>query len=377
MSGFDLPLRAGSVSRQAHADLPEGTFEREVGREGFSGPATHLYHRHPPTSWTGWDGPHRPRAFDLAQVSGSVDCPSNALPIAANAHLKFRLWKAQGDMRHLFRNADGDDLLFLHEGTGEFYCDYGHLRLVSGDYVLVPRGTLWRFDAREASTMLLLEATGGSYRLPDRGLLGEHALFDPAVLDVPALDDAFRAQQDEEPWTIRIKARGRMSVVHYPYNPLDAVGWKGTVLPVRLNWRDIRPVNSHRYHLPPSAHTTFVAERFAVCTFCPRPAETDPGALKVPFFHSNDDYDEILFLHAGKFFSRDGMGPGSMTFHPSGVPHGPHPGAYQASLENPRTHLQEVAINIDARDPLDLSNDIGQFERLGHVDSWRPLDVPA
>ena len=377
MNGPNIPLRAGSTSRQAHADLPAGTFEREVGREGFSGQATHLYHRHPPTSWVGWDGPHRPRAFDLAQVPTSVDCPSNALTIASNAHLRFRLWKTAGAMRHLFRNADGDDLLFVHEGTGEFFCDYGHLRLLSGDYVVVPRGTAWRFDAREPSTLLLLEATGSGYRLPDRGLLGEHALFDPAVLDVPELDDAFRAQQDEEPWTIRIKARGRISSVHYPYNPLDAVGWKGTLLPMRLNWRDIRPINSHRYHLPPSAHTTFVADRFAVCTFCPRPAETDPGALKVPFFHSNDDYDEILFLHAGTFFSRDGMGPGSMTFHPSGVPHGPHPGAYQASLDHPRTHLHEVAINIDARDPLDLSPDIGRFERPGHVDSWRPLDVEA
>ncbi len=207
-NGSNLPQRAGVASRQAHADLPPGTFEREVGREGFSGQATHVYHRHPPTSWSGWDGPHRPRAFDLVRVSTSSDCPSNAISMASNAFLKFRLWTTDGAMRHLFRNADGDDLLFVHEGTGEFYCDYGHLRLVSGDYVVVPRGTAWRFDAKEPTVMLLLEATGSSYRLPDLGLLGDHALFDPAVLDVPALDDAFLGQQDEEPWTIRIERAG-------------------------------------------------------------------------------------------------------------------------------------------------------------------------
>src|SRR5262249_34204138 len=151
-----------------------------------------------------------------------------------------------------------------------------------------------------------IEATNSHFGLPDRGLLGGHAQFDPAMLETPALDAAFAAQAAAPGETaIEIKKRGQVSVVGYPYNPLDAVGWHGDLAPVRLNVRDLRPVSSHRYHLPPSVHTTFVSERFVVCTFAPRPFETDPGALKVPFFHNNDDYDEVLFYHAGDFFSRD------------------------------------------------------------------------
>lgn len=365
-----IPMRAGIFSRQAHADLPEGTYEREAGREGFGGQATHFYHRHAPTAWTHWEGPHRPRAFDLNKLE-APQCPLEAPLVAHNQHLRLRVWKPDAPMRHLARNADGDDLLFVHQGGGHLFCDYGHIELRDGDYLLLPRGTMWRLEPGGPSFILLLEATGASYRLPDRGLLGEHALFDSGVLDIPQLDREFLEQQGPHGTCVRVKARQRLCTVSFDHNPLDAVGWKGTLAPIRLNWRDIRPVVSDRYHLPPSAHSTFVTDRFAVCTFCPRPAETDPGALKVPFFHSNDDYDELLFLHSGQFFSRDGMGPGMMTFHPFGFPHGPHPGPYKASMENPRKHVQEVAINIDARDALEIGEQAAVSERPGHVDSWR------
>src|SRR5262249_38094447 len=159
------------------------------------------------------------------------------------------------------------------------------------------RGTRWRVEPTEPCFFLLIEATGEGYRLPDKGLVGEQAIFDPAMLDVPAIDDAFRAQQGETPWEVSIKRHGRLSHVSFPYNPLDAIGWRGNNLAARINWRDIRPLMSHRYHLPPSAHTTFLASRFVVCTFVPRPIESDPGALKVPFYHSNNDFDEIIFYH--------------------------------------------------------------------------------
>lgn len=365
-----LPLRSGLHSRQAHADIPSGTYERETGRNGFGGAASHLYHRHPPTAWIDWEGPHRPRAFDLNPVEAGT-CPMDAPLVAHNQRLRVRVWKPTAPMPHLARNADGDDLLFVHQGGGHFYCDYGHLVLSEGDYLLLPRGTMWRLEPDRPSFVLMIEATGDSFALPQRGLLGDHALFDPAVLDVPQIDEAYLAQQGRVRTQVRIKARQTLSTVTFPHNPLDVVGWKGTLAPVRLNWRDIRPVLSDRYHLPPSAHATFVSSRIAVCTFCPRPAETDPGALKVPFFHSNEDCDELLFLHAGEFFSRDGMGPGMLTYHPSGFPHGPHPAAYQASMSAPRARIQEVAVNIDTHDPLDMAGLMSAHERVEHVNSWR------
>ena len=140
---------------------------------------------------------------------------------------------------------------------------------------------------------------------------------------------------------------------------------------MRLNVRHIRPVVSHRYHLPPSVHTTFVADRFVVCTFTPRPFETDPGAIKVPFFHNHDDYDEVLFYHAGDFFSRDHIEAGMMTFHPSGFTHGPHPKALKNMLSQSKAATDEYAVMIDARDPLEVGEAAAAVENPAYVDSWR------
>ncbi len=367
-----FPKVEGRSSRQAHADLPEGTFERELGKEGFFGPATQMHHRHPPTGWTDWKGPTRPRAFDLSKLDRSTASPWDASVVLSNTHLRYRLWRTAGAMDHLARNGDGDELLFLHSGSAELYCDYGHLALRDGDYVMIPRGTMWRVECTAPVAALLVEASGGSYRLPEKGLLGAHAIFDPAMLDVPAMDEAFRAQQNEEPWRVSVKRRGVLNTVTYPFNPLDAIGWHGDLAPVRINWRDLRPVSSHRYHLPPSVHTTFVADRFVVCTFCPRPIETDPGALKVPFFHNNDDYDEVLFYHRGEFFSRDNIHPGMMTLHPGGFTHGPHPKAFSAGAKHARKETDEVAVMLDARDPLDVGAAAESVEWGGYVDSWKP-----
>ncbi len=367
-----FPKVEGESSRQAHAKLPEGTYERELGKEGFFGPATHMYHQRPPTGWSDFEGPLKPRAFDTTKFKGHGPSPWQAKMLLQNAHLKFRTWMLTGAMDYLVRNSDGDELLFVHDGAGELFCDYGHLTLRDGDYVVLPRGTMWRIEATAPMALLLLEATNSSYMLPDKGLVGPHAIFDQAMLDTPALDDAFRAQQGEQEWRVVVKRRDALTTITFPYNPLDAVGWKGDLVPVRINWRDIRPLMSHRYHLPPSAHTTFVANRFVVCTFVPRPFETDPDAIKIPFFHNNDDYDEVIFYHRGEFFSRDNIHPGMITMHPCGFTHGPHPGALKNMLEQKSEGTNEVAVMIDARDALDVHADAESVEWTGYVDSWKP-----
>jgi homogentisate 1,2-dioxygenase len=369
---ISFPRVEGQASRQAHADLPEGTYEREISKEGFFGPAAHLYHRHPPTGWVDFEGPLRPHAFDLTKLAQGSNSPWDAAEILHNAAVRIRFWRATGAMDHLARNADGDELLFVHQGRGELYCDYGHLSFGIGDYIVVPRGTMWRLECDEPLAALLIEATNSSYSLPEKGLVGPHAIFDPAMLDVPRIDDSFRAQQsDDTRWSVRIKRRGQLSSVTYPFNPLDAVGWHGDLSVVRLNVRDIRPLMSHRYHLPPSAHTTFVGNRFVVCTFVPRPFESDPGALKVPFFHNNDDYDEMLFYHAGDFFSRDNIHPGMVTLHPAGFTHGPHPKALKNVLKQPKSATDEVAVMVDARDALEIGGAAKSVEWAGYVDSWK------
>lgn len=368
---ISFPRTAGTFSKQAHCDLPEGTYEREFGKEGFFGPVSHIHHAHMPTGWVEWEGELRPRAFDTVKLDVPADCPLMVPALLHNAHFAMRMWKTSGKMDHLVSNADGDELLFVHSGSGHLFCDFGHLAFREGDYIMLPRNSLWRVECNGAASFLLIQATNDSYRLPDKGMLGENAIFDPAALDVPELDEAFKAQQGERETVVVVKRGEAFGRLTYPFNPLDAVGWHGTNLPVRINWRDIRPVMSHRYHIPPSVHTTFLAGRFVVCTFVPRPIESDPGALKVPFFHSNTDYDEILFYHAGDFFSRDNIHAGMVTLHPCGFPHGPHPKAYDAGARHAKTHTDEVAVMIDTRDAVQVGEAAKATEVRDYVYSWK------
>jgi len=362
----------GKASRQAHCDLPEGTYEREMSKEGFFGPAAFFHHRHPPTGWTDFTGPLQPRAYDLSKLTTPATSPWSATEVLANSHCRIRYWRLESGMARLARNADGDDLLFVHAGGGHLYCDFGHLEIAKGDYVVLPRGTMWRIDCAAPLEALLVEATNSSYMLPEKGLVGNHAIFDPALLDTPKVDAAFLAQQsDSTPWRVEVKRRNEVSHITYPFNPLDVVGWHGELAVVRINVRDIRPLMSHRYHLPPSAHTTFMSSRFVVCTFAPRPFETDPGALKVPFFHNNDDYDEVLFYHAGDFFSRDNIHPGMMTLHPGGFTHGPHPKALKRMFRQEKPATDEYAVMIDTRDPLEATGAAGAVEWTDYVHSWK------
>ena len=193
---ISFPRIEGKSSRQAHTDLPEGTYERELGKEGFFGPATHMYHARPPTGWVSFEGPLQPRAFDTNKLTSDSKSPWDANMLLSNASCKFRYGGLKGNMDHLVRNSDGDELLFIHLGTGELFCDYGHLSINEGDYIMLPRGTMWRMETGGMG-MLLIEATNDSYRLPDKGLLGPHAIFDQAALDVPSLDNAFVGQQGE------------------------------------------------------------------------------------------------------------------------------------------------------------------------------------
>ncbi len=370
-----FPRSEGRASRQAHAAFDRNLYEREMGKEGFFGPATHMYHTHPPTGWIDWEGPLRPRAFNLNNIRPVHPSPWDATTFLHNAHCKMRFWRAPEKMDHLARNADGDELIFIHRGRGDLFCDYGRLPIEQGDYVILPRSTMWRIESAEPITALLIEASNSTYMLPDKGIVGQHAIFDPAVLETPRIDEAFEAQYERMgpngTWQVRIKRQDRLSTVTYPFNPLDAVGWKGDLAPVKLNVRDIRPLMSHRYHLPPSAHITWVANRFVICTFCPRPFETDPDALKVPFYHNNDDYDEVIFYHAGDFFSRDNIEPGMVTFHPCGFTHGPHPKALTRAWEQPKPMTDEYAVMVDTRDPLEVGELPEGVEFEGYKDTWK------
>ena len=352
--------------------LPPGTVEDEHGRGGFFGPASHLYRLHPPTDWVSVDGPAVHRAYDTNEFGGLDE--RWAAPLLANAELTIGIQRLSSGRPEFLRDSDGDLCHFVHAGAGLLRTEYGPLTYSAGDYLLVPRGTTFRFEPTAPTHLLVIETHGSRFELPDRGMLGRHALFDPALIEVPEAEAIDEAGE----FTVVVRRGGQDTEVHYAFHPCDVVGWTGDVAPMRLNVADFRPVTSARYHLPPSVHTTWVADGFVVCTFAPRPMESDPDALRLPFFHRNVEFDEVIFYHRGEFFSRAGIGEGMLTFHPHGLHHGPQPAARERDVaagpltaEGAPRMAQEYAVMVDARSALTPVPESGSCEVDGYVDSWR------
>jgi homogentisate 1,2-dioxygenase len=369
-----LPNSEGQCVSRPDGQAGYKTYQREVGRAGFQGPSAQIYHRHPPAGWATFEGPLRPRAFYLQKLSSGPACPLQARRILHNDRMELRYWKTESKMQALARNADGDILLFVHDGAGELFCDYGHLSYRDGDYILLPRGTAWRIEPAGMSEFLMIEATGDAVVLPDPSSGGD-AVVDPMLFTLPRIDDAFVAQQDEAFWEIHIKRRGQVSTLTYPFNPLDAIGWEGDLCVVKLNWRDLAKQQSRRQKTSPAASCTFVTDAFSVSTFIPKVGEGESGMLRVPFYHSNEDADEFIFYHRGEFFSRGDITAGMATFHPSGFPHGPHPNAYQSKMVKAPVETQEVAIMIDSRLFLDVDETIpGGAEWKAYVKTWEKAE---
>ncbi len=337
-------LKKGITSKQAHVAIPEGTFEEEHGRDGFYGPVSHLYHKNSPTNWVSIEGPCKPVAFNTEKFTFQGE-PVRFLYNRDVAMYMHHL--AKPDLFYS-RNADGDWAVFVHAGKGVLETDYGPLAFTCGDYLIIPRGTTYRLVPEGPCKFLMVESAS-ELKQPDRGLLGQHALYDPASIEIP---EPVVMPSEKSRYEVRIKRNGVFTQVIYPYHPLDVAGWKGTLFPWKLNIRDFRPVMSHRGHLAPSVHSTLIGNQFVICSFVPRPLEEEQGAQRVPFWHRNIDYDEVIFYHAGNFFSRDGISAGMVTFHPLGIHHGPHPKAYENQHQKDRT--DEYAVMLDARNPLTL-----------------------
>lgn len=365
-----FPLSKGRVTRQAHVGLPAGTYEEEHGREAFDGRASHLYRTHFPTAWVRIEGPLAPRAYDLNGIKPGdmTEATGDWQRILHNEDVAIYVSRRADAQSHFLRDADGDLCYFVHRGAGTLETDYGPLTYRPGDYLVVPKGTTHRVvpdGDGDADTFLYVVEGRGEFRPPEKGILGRHALYDPGVLEVPEPEP----HDEEGEFEVRVKRGGEYTRLTYPFHPLDVVGWQGDLCPMRLNVEDFRPVVSPRYHLPPSVHVTFDCDGFEIGTFAPRPTETgDPEALRVPFFHSNIDKDEVLFYHRGQFFSRAGIGEGFITHHPQGLHHGPQPAALEAGKT--KEFADEYAIMVEADRPLEPDEPLVAVEVEGYSTSW-------
>jgi homogentisate 1,2-dioxygenase len=354
---------SGIHTKQAHVDIPSGHFEEEHGRKGFFGRVSHLYHQHPPVGWTKIQGELRPRllppTFDTLK--------SREIPILYNHDVIIALGLYKETEEAYQRNADGDDLFFIHEGLGHIETTYGKIPYQKGDYIVIPRGTTFKFFITQETKILRVESLGHEYEQPERGLLGPNALYDQTAIFTP---EAAHGSEKRSEYRVDIKRLGEITSVTYPFNPLDVSGWKGSLYPWKLSIYDFCPIMSHRYHIPPSGHTTLVTKNFVICSFVARPLEdSEHKVLKVPFYHSNIDFDEVLFYHQGNFFSRDNIAPGALTFHPQGIHHGPHPKAFERA--DSKTFTDEFAVMIDARFPLHRTPWFKENEFKDYWKSWQ------
>lgn len=272
------------------------------------------------------------------------------------------------------RDADGDLIYFAHKGKGKVLTEFGALDVRAGHYLVVPKCAAHSFVVDEPFTFLTIESKAGPFTAPDRGIVGQHAVYDPHALGRPSLEGLASAiskhpQKDEVGTVVDVKHNGEHTRFYYEDSIFDVLGWRGEHYPTTLHLTDIMPLMSHRAHLPPSAHSNFIAPGFVVCSFVPRPLESDSDALRVPFYHQNIDYDEILFYHDGDFFSRSGLTAGMVTLHPAGFPHGPHPKAIEKVKA--KTHTDEYAVMIDARVPFKITAAAAKCELPDYWKSWQ------
>lgn len=360
----------GIHTRQAHKGIPSGMVEEEQGRRGFFGPVSHLIRKKASTRWRSIDGDLKPRMFDLVKHTSDQEKQRLFYNADVTISMEWHLPKKEKNLT-AFRNADGDTLYFCHIGEGVILTEYGLIPYRPGDYLMIQKCIAHVIIPEKNSQFLTTENLGGDFREPDRGIVGRHAVYDPAQILPPSLSDQEEWLQKNKQSCLTVNVKHNNALTRFTYDEciFDVVGWKGDFFPFRLNMDQIMPLMSHRAHLPPSAHTTFVAPQFVVCSFVPRPLESDADALKVPFYHQNIDYDEILFYHNGDFFSRANLHSGMLSFHPAGFPHGPHPQAF-AKVEG-KTFTSEYAVMIDTRRPLQRDAYLQNIEVNNYWQSWQ------
>lgn len=360
----------GKTTTQGHKGIPEGMFEEEQGLDGFFGPVSHLLRDKPSTRWTNIEGPLKPRMYDLSHLDLSTG--THRLLYNGDCTIS-NLWmqtSTAGDGFAARRNADGDWLYLCHKGSGSMFTEYGVLDFKPGSYIVVPKCLAHAFWLNEPTHFVLVESRTSHFREPDRGIVGRHVPWDINAIGKPDLEKQYALMRERgiDVREVVIKHTDEITRISYDANFFDTVGWKGDLYPFTLHMDDLMPLMSHRVHLPPSAHSTFVAKGFVVCTFVPRPLEEEEDALKVPFYHQNIDYDEVIFYHAGDFFSRDNLHSGMMSFHPAGFAHGPHPKAIEKVKT--RTRTDEYAMMIDTRWPLHRDPILEKVELAEYWKSW-------
>jgi homogentisate 1,2-dioxygenase len=382
-------VRSGSVPHKRHIQFrrPDGGLYAEelFSTKGFESVYSLLYHLRPPTATLDvrpWNRPSqrlvpneplRNRHFRTQQVNAAGDAIDSRGVLLGNEDLVISVAQADRPMEYFYRNTGGDELLFIHRGSGVIETQFGDLAYRANDYVVVPTGTTYRV-APSSPTRMLVHTSSGTVKIPRRyrnefGQLEEHAPYYERDFRVPVLKAPVEAQGEYE---VRVTNGGRNALYLVQNHPCDVVGWDGYCYPYAFNLEEFAPITG-KLHQPPPAHATFEAPGAAFCAFVPRLFDYHPLAIPVPYNHSSVDCDEVLYYVSGNFMSRRGVEEGSITLHAAGAPHGPQPGAVESSLG--KTSTDEVAVMVDTFAPLRLGEAALACEDADYFRSW--VETPA
>lgn len=357
-------------------------YEQLFGTEGFHGKASLLYHIHRPTQISKVVG-QRPIHPEIAVAKNITPRKLNGFSLEAkddfldarttlfiNHHAEIGLAFPKKPMTdYFFKNADADEVHFIHYGSGELHTLFGDLSFKPGDYVVIPRGTIYQYAFNDENNKILITESVSPVEFPNRytnkfGQLLEHAPFCERDIRLPE----YAEPKDEKgEFIIKIKKEQTQHTLVYQYHPFDVVGWDGYHYPYAISIHDFEPITG-RVHQPPPVHQMFASHGFVICSFVPRLYDYHPEAIPAPYNHSNIDSEEILYYVDGDFMSRNDIKEGQFTLHPGGIPHGPAPGAMERSIGKKDTN--EIAVMIDTFHPLQLTKAAMSIDDDIYFQSW-------
>ena len=378
--------KLGHIPHKRHTQYrkPDGGLysEQLFSTEGFSNDYSLLYHCHPPTQIVKTEpqvdvSPKiaeekmlKHRSFEGFNIKPGGEFLQSRVPVLVNNDCHIVLAApASGTEDYYYKNTDADEMIFVHEGSGTVHTQYGELPFGYGDYIVLPRGTIYQIEFNDDKNRLFIVESFTPLRFPKKylskyGQLMEHSPYCERDIRPPHELKTYDLKGD---FLIKAKKRGVLFGLHYGTHPFDVIGWDGCCYPYIFSIHDFEPITG-RVHQPPPVHQTFETNAFVVCSFVPRLFDYHPQAIPAPYNHSNIDSDEVIYYVDGDFMSRKNVTRGMITLHPAGIPHGPHPGAVEKSIGAKET--KELAVMVDTFRPLMLTKQALEIENTNYVMSW-------
>ena len=378
--------KLGKIPPKRHTQFrkPDGELyhEQVFGTIGFDGMSSILYHCHPPTLVKEVNDPVdvspkiavknnlTARLLKGLDIKPKDDFLEAREPILTNSDVTMILAAPRKSMKdYFYKNSEADELIFIHKGEGTLRTMFGNIEFEYGDYLLIPRGVIYQIDFNDEDNRLLITESNVPLYTPKRyrnwfGQLRESSPYCERDYKLP---QNLETHDEKGDFRMKIKKMGMMHELVYASHPFDVVGWDGYNFPYGISIHDFEPITG-RVHQPPPVHQMFETSAFVVCSFCPRMYDYHPKAIPAPYNHSNVDSDEVLYYVDGNFMSRSHVEVGHLTLHPAGIPHGPHPGAYEGSIGKKETN--ELAVMVDTFKPLMVTENALKIDDGEYYRSW-------